>query len=78
MEKNINFSISTDDPGVMQCDFQSEIIACHNKLGLNYTQIAQLFVNAAKASFLNQNDKAKLIVEIEKRTMKWLNIVGAE
>ena len=75
IDKNIKFSLNTDDPCVMNCNFQSEIKACHDKLDFNYTQIAQFFINGAEASFLNQNDKKKLVSEIKKRTQTWLNVV---
>ncbi|KAL5493624.1 hypothetical protein EMCRGX_G014828 [Ephydatia muelleri] len=61
-----SFSLSTDDPGVMQCNIADEYILAE-KMGLNEKQLIQSVFSAAHASFLPDEEKKQLLTELDSR-----------
>ena len=66
-EYGINFGINSDDPGVFNVNYQGEVNIIRHKCGFSKWDVAKSWIRAAKASFLNENDKQKLVKEIENR-----------
>ena len=72
LKYNIPFSINTDDPEIFGCDMKQEINICKEKFGMNWKQIGQCFINAAKASFLKGKEKDELVELVQKRVKLWV------
>ncbi|XP_002740351.1 adenosine deaminase-like [Saccoglossus kowalevskii] len=58
---DVNFSLSTDDPGIFLNTLDDEFSIAYNKLGLNEMQMTKLTFNAAKSSFLPPGEKQDLL-----------------
>jgi len=78
VEKGVNFSISTDDPGVMGTNYSREVHVCTNLIKMEEKHLLQCFVNAAKAAFVNGDEKTKLVELIETRVNQKLKKLKSE
>jgi adenosine deaminase len=58
---NLNFSLSCDDPSVSQITIEHEYEHALSDLKLSPAQLTQCVFNAARSSFLNDNEKKLLI-----------------
>ncbi|XP_070532519.1 adenosine deaminase-like [Ptychodera flava] len=65
-EDDVNFSLSTDDPGVFLCTFDDEFDLAFDKVGLNEAQITKSIFNAARSAFLPEAEKRDLIEQLMK------------
>jgi len=71
-QNGVNFSISTDDPGVMATDYSQELHVCSQLIKMEQKEILQCFVNAAKAAFVDGKEKEELVQTIQSRVDKKL------
>lgn len=61
IEAECAFSINTDDPALLGIDLASEIKACMDLHGLTIGFLQNMYRNAADATFLNPDGKARLL-----------------
>jgi len=62
----LNATLNTDDPSVSRIDLSHEFKLAREDLGLPLDVLQQRILAAAKASFLPEDEKTKLIGELEK------------
>lgn len=65
MEKGLLVTVNSDDPAYFGGYINENYMAVQNALGLNLDQIATLAKNSFEASFLNEEEKAKRISQVE-------------
>ena len=77
-EYGINYGVNTDDPVVLNCNYLGEIDIIRHKCGFSKWDVAKCWIRAAKASFVDENDKDELVEEIVKRIQVYYlnNITG--
>lgn len=63
----INYGINSDDPVVLNCQYQGEIDIIRDKCGFSKWDVANCWIRAAQASFMNKHDKMKLVQQIIQR-----------
>ncbi len=68
----VNFSLSTDDPGVSGIDLDHEYRLAAEDLGLTAAQLRAMTFNAVEAAFLPADEKAELRLDIERELAKEL------
>ncbi|ETO28906.1 hypothetical protein RFI_08221 [Reticulomyxa filosa] len=73
-QKGVSFGINTDDPCVMATDYSHEVETCSQLIRLDEKTILQSFVNSARATFLNGEEKEKLVKTIEERVNKRVSV----
>jgi adenosine deaminase len=66
-----SFSLSTDDPGVMENSMQEEYVIASQKMNLTKTQIVQSVLNAVKAAFLPDDEKTALLERVKEDIAEW-------
>ena len=59
-------SISTDDPGVFRNSITHNYRLCFEKFKLNSKQLMETNLNAARASFLPDDEKRELVEYLER------------
>lgn len=64
-EDGVNFSLNSDDPLVCQTRLDLEHRVVLNEIGLSSAEITRATFNAARASFLSEDDKQELINELK-------------
>ena len=64
-EEGISFSLNTDDASLFQIDLNSELVLAHTKLELSFDTICKTVVDAAKASFLENDEKQALVLKLQ-------------
>lgn len=64
IEAGLMVTVNTDDPGISQIDLSNEYQVCTNQLGISLPRLKFLILDAAKASFLPENDKQALIAKM--------------
>ncbi|CAL2046239.1 unnamed protein product [Caenorhabditis brenneri] len=62
---DVNFSISRDDPTCFDNSMLSELALAHEQIGLDIHQLWKAQLNAAKACFLPDDEKAELVKLVE-------------
>jgi adenosine deaminase len=59
-------TINTDDPRVSDCTLTDEYELAVNALGLGYSELRQMILNAANAAFLTEDGRKRLVAQFEK------------
>lgn len=59
-------TINTDDPRVSDCTLTDEYELAVNTLGLGYSDLRQMIMNAANAAFLPEDGRRRLVAQFEK------------
>jgi len=70
VEQEMNCSISTDDPGVFTNSLTSNYQLCVKEFQLTTKQLMQTNLNAARSSFLPENERQELVKYLEKEYAK--------
>jgi adenosine deaminase len=65
LEMGLNVTINTDDPSISQITLGNEYRVAVKELGLSPAQLRQRVLAAAKASFLPESEKGRLIEKID-------------
>ena len=47
-DKNINYGLSTDDPQVLHCSYQRQLLIAHNRMDISISDIKKSIIRAAK------------------------------
>lgn len=66
LQAGLNVTINTDDPSVSRIDLSREYKLAHEDLGLPMETLEQTVLSAARASFLPEAEKNKLIQTLKK------------
>ena len=66
LEAGLNVTINTDDPSISRITLSHEYYAACEDLKMPQKTLKQRIVAAAKASFIEENEKAKLVKQLEK------------
>ncbi|XP_023930667.1 adenosine deaminase-like isoform X2 [Lingula anatina] len=61
----VNFSVNTDDPLLIGGFLSSEYETCTEKIGLSLEQIRNANLNAARATFLPEDEKQSLLKQLQ-------------
>nr|AAT39739.1 adenosine deaminase [Trichinella spiralis] len=67
LKDQLNFSINTDDPTILDNSMCSEFEICKEKLGFTETDLHVATCNAARSSFLEIDEKEQLLSNIKKQ-----------
>ncbi|KRY66618.1 Adenosine deaminase, partial [Trichinella pseudospiralis] len=67
LKDQLNFSINTDDPTILDNNMCSEFEICKDKLGFTETDLHFATCNAARSSFLETDEKEQLLSNIKKQ-----------
>ena len=70
VEHEMNCSISTDDPGVFTNSLTSNYQLCVKEFQLTTKQLMQTNLNAARSSFLPENERKELVKYLEEEYAK--------
>ena len=70
VEQEMNCSISTDDPGVFTNSLTSNYQLCVNEFQLTSKQLMQTNLNAARSSFLPEDEREELVKYLEEEYAK--------
>ena len=70
VEQEMNCSISTDDPGVFTNSLTSNYQLCVNEFQLTSKQLMQTNLNAARSSFLPEDERKELVKYLEEEYAK--------
>lgn len=62
----VNFSLSTDDPGIHGCGIARDYDIATNDMDFTIADLLRLNLNAAKSCFLDGSEKQQLIHDLEK------------
>nr|XP_006814765.1 PREDICTED: adenosine deaminase-like [Saccoglossus kowalevskii] len=62
---NLNFSFNTDDESIFETSLPNEFNVGYNKMGLSEAVLTKLVFNAARSSFLPENEKLDLIRHLQ-------------
>lgn len=71
LEKGLMVTLNSDDPTMFNTSLLQEYMIVHHELGLSFDQIRQLASNSFKASFLPDDQKAKMLGLINKYPSAW-------
>eukprot|EP00117_Sycon_ciliatum_P004921 scpid54779/ scgid9082/ Adenosine deaminase; Adenosine aminohydrolase len=63
-EERVNCSLSTDDPGVMQCTLEEEYVRGREQEGLTHEDEVRMVFNAARSCFLPSEEKKNLLCKL--------------
>jgi|YelNatPaOPRAMG01_1025707.scaffolds.fasta_scaffold11605_4 adenosine deaminase len=66
LEKGLVVTVNSDDPAYFGGYINENYMAVQKALGLNAQQIYELARNSFQASFLNENEKRKMLARVEK------------
>lgn len=66
LEAGLNVTINTDDPSISRITLSHEYYAACEDLKMPQNTLKQRIVAAAKASFIEENEKEKLVKQLEK------------
>jgi len=66
-EAGVPMALSTDDEGVARIDLTHEYIKGVHELGLDYEDLKRMTYNSLKYAFLDDETKAKLIDDLDRR-----------
>ena len=65
LERGLFITVNTDDPSISQIDLSDEYELCCESFGMSGKQIKHLILNAARATFLPEQEKNALIHSLE-------------
>eukprot|EP01083_Nonionella_stella_P136155 414136_1 len=63
----LNYNISSDDPTILRCSYQSDLEIMRTRCGISKQDIAQSIMQSAKFAFCEDLERIQLTKEIEKR-----------
>ncbi|CAG5106899.1 Oidioi.mRNA.OKI2018_I69.chr1.g3050.t1.cds [Oikopleura dioica] len=66
-DSDVNCSLSTDDPTIFQNNLQMEYQKCQKRFKVSTNKLIESNLNAAKASFLPDDEKENLVKSLEKQ-----------
>lgn len=64
MEVGLNVTIDTDDPSISQITLADEYRLVHEKMGVSILELRELILAAARAAFLSETEKNRLVETI--------------
>lgn len=65
LDEGLNVTLNTDDPGISQINLSGEYELAIDALGLPYSRLRQCILSSARAAFICDNDKQKLVQSLE-------------
>jgi adenosine deaminase len=66
LDSGLNVTINTDDPSISRITLSHEYYTACEDLQMPQSKLKQRIVAAAQAGFLAENEKAKLVMQLNK------------